>query len=43
MGTQDIQTDSIEDTLDVQVHHLRESTIRVGIEFLPPRSPRIRK
>lgn len=37
------QADSIEDTLNVQVHHFCESAVRMGIELLPPRSPGIRK
>lgn len=43
MGKQHIQADGVENTLDIQVHDLRKRAIGMGIELLPPRSPRIRK
>ena len=40
-GEQHAQADSIEDTFDVQIHHLRESAVRMGIELLSPGSSRV--
>ena len=33
----------VEDALDVQVHHLAERRVRVGLEGLPPRRARVRE
>ena len=38
-----VQSDGIEYTLNVQIHHLCESRVRMRIELLPPRRPRVRK
>ena len=38
-----VQSDSIKNTLNVQIHDLRKRGIWMRIEFLSPRSPRVRE
>ena len=38
-----IQSNSVENTFNVQIHDLRKCGIRMRIELLAPRSPRVRK
>ena len=42
-GMGNSQSDSVEDTLDIQIHHLRKCRIRMCIELLTPRRSCIRK
>ena len=41
-GSPNSQSDSIKNTLNIQIHHLRKRTIGMRIELLPPRRARIR-
>lgn len=40
-GSHDIQSNRIENTLNIQVHNLGKCTIGMCVEFLPPSSPSI--